>query len=365
MNYPGNQHDPRPRARHLDRSSEGGELLLTTEDLRELRLPDRTGLIALLLDLADGSRTVAAIAGAVQRSRPEVVPDQVARVLGVLDRLGVLEDAAAPCALTDAELERDERNLAFFGTFASMERSRFDFHADLEAARVVLLGLGGIGSSIAMNLAGLGVGHLTIVDGDCVAPSNLNRQFLYDADDLGMPKVQRARQRILAINERIEVTTIARMLSTEAELAEVIAGHDLVVASIDHPVDVLWRVNRVCVAAGIPFVAGGVQGVRALYLGVDPRTSGCLDCDFARLGIAAPAPDERLGNRAIGPAVTIVGGLIALDVARYLTGFAPPVSPGRIWSVDLVSGAVTESARWSRYEGCPTCGEAALMPASA
>src|SRR5690554_6775014 len=112
MNHPTNAPDPRPRARYLDRSSEGGELLLTTEDLRELRLPDRTGLITLLLDLADGSRTVAAIAGAVQRSRPEVAPDQVARVLGVLDRLGVLEDAAAPSTLTDAELERDERNLA-------------------------------------------------------------------------------------------------------------------------------------------------------------------------------------------------------------------------------------------------------------
>lgn len=338
-----------PLARYLDLRWEDGALEVTLQTGRRLVIPDPTRLFHALLAEANG-RPLDDLLRRLHATHPTLTLAQLERALLALDRWGLVEDAdEAPFP------ERYERNLAFFGSYSDVRTSRAAFQRRLTAARVLVLGLGGIGSSLMLNLAGLGVARITAVDHDRVAASNLNRQFLYDESDIGASKVDRARDRIRALNPAVDVVGIEGHYETPEELRVLVEGHDLVLAAIDDPPEVLWQVNRACVVARVPLVAGGIQGTRGVYLGVDPGVSGCLDCDFARTGVE-PSPDPRGGNRAIGPAVTILGGLMALEAVRHLTRFADPVSPGRIHAVDLATSLVEEVARWEPFAGCPTCG---------
>jgi molybdopterin/thiamine biosynthesis adenylyltransferase len=346
-----------------------GEISLFREAGSWLSLPDPDGQLGALIDLLDGTRSTAAVAAAMTRRWPELTVAEVAEGIASLDETGLLEDATAATALTPWQEERYASNLAFFATFAGLGRSRFEFQERLRRAHVVLLGVGGVGSTLLLNLAGLGVGRVTALDCDAVEAKNLTRQFLYTEAEIGAPKLERAIARAQALNGELRIAGVERRVTGPEDIAPLLPGADLVLSAIDRPDEVQSWVNRECVAAGVPFITGGIQVARGGYYSVDPGRSGCVACWHAA---AARAGNESPGsggseqvNRAIGPAASLVGGLIALEAVRYLTGFAPPVSAAKVWLVDLVTGEIGVGHEWSRLPDCPVCGTIPASEASA
>ena len=146
---------------------------------------------ALLLLLAGGpyaaDELCAALGGALAPTSSRAELDEA---LAMLDGLGWLEDAGAPRRLTDYERERYFSNLAFFDAFTTLERGREEIQQRLIESHVVVLGAGGLGSSVVQNLAGLGVSSLTLLDFDRVELKNFARQFTYTEAQCGRPKVE-------------------------------------------------------------------------------------------------------------------------------------------------------------------------------
>jgi molybdopterin/thiamine biosynthesis adenylyltransferase len=353
----------RPRVKpYLWKRTAEDEITLIQELGVQATLPDPDGQVLELLELADGSRTVDELTAAMAERWPGLSRADVAAGLAALDEAGLLEDAAARNDLTPWQRERYFSNLAFFGTFASLDRGRADFQASLMDARVLLLGAGGLGSTLLHNLAGLGVGNVTVVDNDRVEPRNLARQFLYSEAEIGLPKARQAVERARAFNSESRFTAVERWIRGPEDLADLVADADLVLSAIDKPVDVQFWMNDASVQARVPYVTGGMQVTRGLYYSIDPGRSGCLACWKSDWSDATPVTrlsDAGQVNRGLGPVASLVSSLMALESVRYLTGYAPPVSAGRLWLVDFVSGRMDVAYQWRRRPDCPTCGHLA------
>ena len=139
-----------------------------------------------------GRALVAALDGRTSREALEADygAEPVAELIGLLEAEGLVEDASAYAVLSDEECGRYDRQLRYFADLAPEGVSAPECQLRLRDARVVVLGVGGLGSWAALSLACCGVGELTLVDGDVVELSNLNRQVLFAAADIGRPKAR-------------------------------------------------------------------------------------------------------------------------------------------------------------------------------
>ncbi|MCX6834179.1 MAG: HesA/MoeB/ThiF family protein [candidate division Zixibacteria bacterium] len=150
--------------------------------------------------------------------------------------------------LSKAEIERYQRQLLVDGW--DQER--------LKNARVLVVGVGGLGGISATYFAAAGVGHLRICDSDRVESSNLNRQILFTPEDVGKPKAALVAKRLSAQNPGIEVEAISDKL-TETNAGELASGCDLIVDGLDNHSDRLL-LNRASFDLGVPFVYGAING---------------------------------------------------------------------------------------------------------
>ncbi|MET0973945.1 MAG: ThiF family adenylyltransferase, partial [Thermoleophilaceae bacterium] len=156
--------------------------------------------------------------------------------------------------LGETTVRRYDRQLRYFGDLAPATVARGDYQRRLAAARVVVLGLGGLGGWTAYALACSGIGTLVAVDGDVVEWSNMNRQILYRETDVGAGKAEAAARALRAFNSDIVVEPITRMLRSQADIEAVVAGADFVVDAADTPVHEIERwVNAACFAQRVPY----------------------------------------------------------------------------------------------------------------
>src|SRR5262245_64028022 len=231
----------------------------------------------------------------------------------------------------------------------SMQTSRSTRPA-LADARILVVGVGGLGSPAAMALAGAGVGTIGLVDPDRVEPSNLHRQPLYGEADVGRPKVDAAAARLRAGHPRLRVETAAvRFVAGSSAL---LGGFDVVLDGTDS-VAAKFDVNDAAVAAGVPLVHAGAIGWQAQLLTVLPGTSACYRCLFEE----PPPPDEVASCQeagVLGPTVVLAGTLQAAEAIRLLSGTAPSFAD-RLLAIDTRTGTWRRVAV-RRRPGCPACG---------
>ncbi|MFF8789598.1 HesA/MoeB/ThiF family protein [Streptomyces sp. NPDC015125] len=293
------------------------------------------------------------------------MPDILAAVQ-TLDSLRLLEDPSRQSLGDPREDERYHSNLAFFDLFASLKRSRTELQQQLLGAHVLQLGTGGMGSSVIQHLAGLGVGHITLLDFDVIEPRNFSRQFLYRNSDIGRPKVQRAAEWLRAFDPGIRVDVVEEKVGGPSDVAALLDGVDVVSAGIDRPAAVDDWVNEACMEACVPYVRGGVSGSRLVYFSVDPGHSPCLACirkseEEAAAGSAIEASVNRLSsqlsflNRAIGPVTGLLGSVVAFELLRYVTRYEEPQAAGTWVTWDAANGLAQRREPWRADPGCHLC----------
>jgi molybdopterin/thiamine biosynthesis adenylyltransferase len=362
---------PRPSLKDTSPVYQVDDLILIQECGGMLEIEDADGSRRRLLTLIDGSRTIDEIERDFHAAAPSSDLD-VAEAIKDLDEAGVLIDATVPVELDAYELERWRRNLGFFETYARISVSKYAMQEKIRDCKVTLLGLGGIGSHISLDLLGLGIQDLRVVDFDKVELSNLNRQILYTEADIGQPKVDRAVRRLSAYYPAARIDGIQRRLSSADDVFAVVAGRDFTICVVDKPRLQMQRwATEAHVRAGVPYAVGGVDTQRALMFLVIPGVTGCAECWRLTAGDNAetralraqmkPPSDVSTGIdlAAFGPLVTTVTAMLVTEFVRYITGIAAPVSAGRLMEVRFGDFVLREAEQWGRLPHCPVCGDAA------
>lgn len=225
--------------------------------------------------------------------------------------------------------------------------------ARLARARVLLIGVGGIGSPAALALGQSGVGTIGLVDPDVVEVSNLHRQPLYEDADLGRPKVEAAAERLQTLFPGLRVTVWRERFPAPASLAA-LPGWDVVIDGTDS-IAAKFDVNDAAVAAGVPLVHAGVLGFRGQMLSVLPGVTACYRCVFEE---APPAGDVPTCEEAgiLGPTVALAGALAAAEAIRIASG-TPAALADRLLAFDLWGGG-HRRVPLARRPSCPTCASA-------
>ena len=201
----------------------------------------------------------------------------------------------------------------------------------LRSARVLLVGVGGLGSPVALYLAGAGIGRLGLVDDDVVSLSNLQRQILYTEEEVGQKKVLCAARRLQALNSEIRIDTYPTRLTAE-NAADLISRYDVVVDGCDN-FATRYTVSDVCSRLHIPYIYAAIgewEGqVAILCHGADGKTYRDLYPDETAM-LSMPHP----GRAVIGVTPAIVGSVEAGEVVKLLCECDTPLV-NRLWTIDV------------------------------
>ena len=217
-------------------------------------------------------------------------------------------------------------------------------------SRVLVVGLGGLGSPLALYLAAAGVGELVLADPDRVELSNLQRQILFGSGDLGRPKVEAGAARLADVNPEVRLRTLQTRLDA-SNLAEAVAGMDLVLDGSDN-FATRFAVNAACVAAGVPLVSGAVIRMEGQVM-VFPNdgTAACYRCIFPD----DDGPAETCSDTGVlAPLPGVVGSVQAVEAIKFLTGLGRPLA-NRLLLLDALE-MEWRTVRLARDPGCPVCG---------
>jgi len=221
----------------------------------------------------------------------------------------------------------------------------------LLAARVLVIGMGGLGSPVAMYLAASGVGHLVLVDYDKVELSNLQRQIVHTSDRQGMHKVVSAQHTLGALNPEVQVTAIAEQLDPEALLAQVQLA-DAVVDCSDN-FATRFALNRVCVANKTPLISGAairLEGQVTVFR-PDRADSPCYRCLYKDMDELAESCSQ---TGVLAPLVGIIGSIQATETIKVLADIGESLS-GRLLVLDALN-MEWRSIKLRKDPDCPVCG---------
>lgn len=246
--------------------------------------------------------------------------------------------------MTDDELLRYSRQILL---------PEFDIERQeqLSRSKVLMIGLGGLGSAAVMYLAAAGVGRLTLVDFDRVDLSNLQRQIAHRSIDIGRPKVESARDTLLALNPLIEVIPIDRALD-EDELLEQVRQADVVVDACDN-LPTRLAINAACVQAGIPLVSGAAIRLEGQVLVWRPGEQGaCYRCLYRDAGMN---PETCAQTGVLAPVVGVIGSIQAVEVIKVLVNLGEPLT-GHLLLFDA-KRMEWRTLRVKRDPTCPVCGK--------
>lgn len=222
--------------------------------------------------------------------------------------------------------------------------------ARLKAARVLLVGAGGLGAPAALYVAAAGVGTLVVVDNDRVELSNLHRQILHFTPDVGKPKVRSAKEKLSALNPRVKVV-VKQTRFVSGNAAQLLAGCNLVLDGSDN-FETRYAVNSACVKAGVPLVWGAVLRWEGQVMTVVPGQSACYACLFPEA--PDPAIAQSCSNAGIvGSVAGTVGSLMATEGLKALLGKGEILS-GRLLILDLL-GMKFRERKVLRRGGCQAC----------
>lgn len=217
--------------------------------------------------------------------------------------------------------------------------------------RVVVVGMGALGTVICNHLVRSGVGHVRMIDRDLVELSNLQRQSLYDEGDVRnhLPKVVAAAKKLRKINSTVTVEPIIADLSAH-NAEELLSGFDVIVDGTDN-LPTRYLINDVSVKLAIPWVHGAVAASKGLYAVLIPGKTPCYRCLFPNVQMKHGETADTIG--IISPIPHIIGSFEAVEVLKLLVGAGhnPNMEQFDVWSHTSFQMDISEG----RNQNCPTC----------
>lgn len=249
-------------------------------------------------------------------------------------------------AFTDDQLERYSRHLILKEIGVRGQKK-------LLAARVLVIGAGGLGSPAAMYLAAAGVGTIGIVDDDVVDLSNLQRQIIHGTGNVGMPKVESAAETVTSINPGVTVKPYHIRVSA-GNIAELIAGYDVIVDAADN-FSTKFLINDACVLAGKPYIYGGALRFEGQLMTYVPGRGPCYRCIFCDMPAAGEVPSCKEAG-VLGAVVGVIGSMQAVEAVKLILGVGKPLT-ARLMTFDALAMTCRAVPLPEREPDCPVCGE--------
>ena len=202
----------------------------------------------------------------------------------------------------------------------------------LASAKILLVGVGGLGSPIALYLAGAGVGRIGLIDADVVSETNLQRQVLYKEDEIGQPKVDCAKKRLLELNSTIQFDCYACRF--DKENAEKIASqYDLIIDGCDN-FSTRYLMDDTSFKLNIPYIYGSIGEFHG-HVSVFNYNNGCRyrdlypECDSVFV-------DRQITKGVLGPVPGMIGTLQAIEAIKVITGIGKSLR-NRLLTVDMLT----------------------------
>lgn len=245
--------------------------------------------------------------------------------------------------LTPADLARYQRHLVLNEVGVAGQEK-------LKAARVLVVGTGGLGSPSALYLAASGIGTLGLVDCDTVDVTNLQRQVLFDTSDVGRPKTTAAAERLQALNPDLKLVVHAVELNA-ANVLGIISDYDVVLDGTDR-VGTRYIVNDACVLLRKPLVSAAIHRFEGQAMTYVPGKGPCYRCLF-------PEPSTEIPNCAtagvLGVLPGVLGTLQATEAIKLVLGIGEPLT-GRLLTYDALDLSFREFS-FKRRADCAVCGD--------
>lgn len=247
--------------------------------------------------------------------------------------------------MSDSELLRYNRHIM-------MPEMDISGQQKLRQAHVLIMGLGGLGSPVALYLAAAGVGRLTLVDFDEVDLSNLQRQIAHGTDDVGTLKVTSAGHAIAALNPHVQVHPVSETLD-EAALTALLTDVDVVVDGTDN-FKTRLMVNDACVRTRTALVSGAAIKLEGQMLAYDPLLTGgpCYRCLY---GDASDGDFNCAENGVLATVVGVVGTIMATEAIKMIVGIGQNLA-GFLLVFDAASMEFRK-LKLPRNPDCPACGQ--------
>lgn len=249
-------------------------------------------------------------------------------------------------SLSDEELERYARHIVLRDVGGPGQMN-------IRAARVLVVGAGGIGSPAIQYLAAAGIGHLTIIDDDLVSLSNLQRQVLFTTDDVGQSKAELAVKRVRAINPNVDVVAIRDRITSE-NAAQLLRNMDVVLDGSDN-FKTRLAVADAANAARVPLISAAIgqfHGQLGTFRGWEDEKP-CYRC-FVGDAHDAEDCDSCADVGVLGAMVGMLGSMAAMEAIRVITGFGSDQA-GKLQIIDGLD-LTMRAIRLPKDPACSTCG---------
>jgi molybdopterin/thiamine biosynthesis adenylyltransferase/rhodanese-related sulfurtransferase len=247
-------------------------------------------------------------------------------------------------SLSGAELRRYSRHL-------SLPEIGIAGQEKLQAARVLVIGTGGLGSPAALYLAAGGIGNLGVLDFDRVDESNLQRQVLYDTAGVGQPKAELARMRLAALNPELHVQAHQTELCA-ANVQGIFENYDVIVDGSDR-IATRYLVNDACVIYRKSLVSAAIHRFEGQAMTYVPGRGPCYRCLFPEVAEGVAANCAEAGVLGVVPGV--LGAIQATEAIKLVVGIGEPLI-GRLLTYDALEMRFQE-LRFTRRVDCAVCGE--------
>ncbi len=246
----------------------------------------------------------------------------------------------------DKDLDRYSRQVLFPGVGEEGQRR-------IRASRVLLVGCGALGSHIANNLVRAGVGKITIVDRDFLEMNNLQRQLLFDEDDVraSLPKAVAAANKLRKINSEVEVVSLVADVNP-GNVEGLVRDADLVMDGTDN-FETRYLINDACVELGKPWVYGGVLASYGTSMTIIPHETACLRCIFEEAPPPGTTPTCDTAG-VLGSVVSVIANIECSEAIKLMVGARDRINNGMIW-VDVWENSFEKIQGSQISPNCPTC----------
>ena len=325
---------------------------------------DYDGTVAKALALMDGTRDFDDVVSALATE----VGVESLEARGLIEQLiqqGWIEEATVTqTSLSQDEIDRYSRSRDYFAWVDLHPRtSPYEVQESLQQSRVAVLGIGGIGSLVSMNLVALGIGELTIVDFDVVELSNLNRQVLYRLDQVGRPKTSAAFENLHALNPNVSIRQVSRRLEESSDFTSIIDDVDLFVLCADRPAEIAYWANSAAILTRKPWILSSYNGPMSSVGVFIPGITGCYRCmrlrviaELTERGQADLVPSDEIPpfTAVIAPTAQIAAGWASLEAVYFLSGIGAN-TVGRVYHQNLLDYDQSYYVDASPFDGCPEC----------